>query len=137
MVTALQMVVIIVSILLTWFLNADYQVSLFAKIMSESVILYMPVASWGIYLIAQDQGIINRYLTNKYLTRVGDASMYAFLIHYLVLQYTHIVISNLVSRNACSLIVCVIAMIETAGLTWIYIRGDHPKVCVNLLHGVE
>lgn len=51
----------------------------------------------------------------------GGVSMYAFLIHYLVIQYTHIVITNLVSENASSLIVCAIAMIVTAGLTWIYI----------------
>lgn len=47
--------------------------------------------------------------------------MYAFLIHYLVIQYTHIVITNLISENASSLVVCVIAMIVTAGLTWIYL----------------
>lgn len=51
----------------------------------------------------------------------GGVSMYAFLIHYLVIQYTHIVITNLVSENVSSLIVCSIAMIVTAGLTWIYI----------------
>lgn len=120
-ITALQIIVISVSVLLTWFLNVDCQEPWFFKIMSESIIVYMPVAILGIYLIAQDRGIINRCLMNKCLARVGEMSMYAFLIHYLVIQYTHIVITNLISENASSLVVCVIAMIVTAGLTWIYL----------------
>ena len=99
--------------------------------MSESIIVYMPVAILGIYLIAQDQGIINRYLMNKCLSRVGGVIMYAFLIHYLVIQYTHIVITNLVSENASSLIVCAIAMIVTAGLTRIYIKVKKRLVVIS------
>ena len=57
--------------------------------------------------------------------------MYAFLIHYLVIQYTHIVITNLVPENASSLIVCAIAMIVTAGLTRIYIKVKKRLVVIS------
>lgn len=122
MIVMLQGGVILASVLLTGFLNADYEISFIASVMSESIIVYMPVAILGVYLIAQNRGGVNRCLKSKWLSDIGNVSMYAFLIHYLVLQYTHMIITNFISENVSVYVLCVISMLITAGLTWFYIK---------------
>lgn len=124
-VVILQILVVLISILLTRFLDMNYQSSLLTRVFSESIIVYMPVAVFGVYLVAYDEGSINRILKKRFLTRIGELSMYSFLIHYLVLQYVHMITTNLFyNNNISNITVCVIAMIITAVLTYIYIFGE-------------
>ena len=125
MIALLQVGVILASILLTSFLNADYQIPFIASVMNESIIVYMPVAILGVYLIAQNRGWVNKCLKSKWLSSIGNVSMYAFLIHYLVLQYTHMVITNFISENISAYVLCAISMLITTGLTWLYIKAKN------------
>ena len=57
--------------------------------------------------------------------------MYTFLIHYLVLQCMHMIITNLVFKNVSSVIVCVIAMTVTAVMTCMFIKVKNRVVIVS------
>lgn len=72
-------------------------VFLWLKIEQENVVLlslhnwttvYIPLAAIWIILFIKRRGLITKVLSNKFFIFVGNISAYAFLIHYVVTQYT-------------------------------------------------
>lgn len=55
--------------------------------------VYIPLAAIWIILFVEKRGLITKAFSNKCFIFVGNISAYAFLIHYVVTQYTAILLS--------------------------------------------
>ena len=120
--STIEMLLCIISILARWFLNAKIGGSILIGALSEYIVVFMPIALIGVYVIADGKGIINDFLSNRVLVQIGNVSMYAFLIHYLVIQYVHMFIVNFVVEEASTFAVTIASMLLTAVLTLVYLR---------------
>lgn len=134
MITILQSITIILAVALTFFLEMNYQSCLSYDVISEPIIIYMLVVMLMTYLVATNKGIINCLFKNKILSYVGKMNIYAFLIHNLVIQYTHILMSNLLSEDVNPIILSVISLLVTYIITYIYIRINSYFVKGKLLN---
>lgn len=134
MITILQLITIILAVALTFFLEMNYQSYLSYNVISEPIIIYMLVVMLMTYLVATNKGIINCLFKNIILSYVGKMNIYAFLIHNLVIQYTHILMSNLLSEDVNPIILSVISLLVTYIITYIYIRINSYFVKGKLLN---
>lgn len=91
-------------------------------IIANSSILAMPLSCLTVLLAATECGVCSRILRSKAMVYIGNLSMYTFLIHQQIIQYTHIIYANALSRTVNLFVVALISMIITWILTVLYIK---------------
>ena len=96
--------------------------------------LYIPIAAIWVVLFAANKGLLTRILTNKVTLFVGNISAYAFLIHYVITQYTKALLSNLnIEVDGWSKAIIVFAeLMVSIGLSVLY-KYLHEKYISKLL----
>ena len=96
--------------------------------------LYIPIAAIWVVLFAANKGLLTRILTNKVTLFVGNISAYAFLIHYVITQYTKALLSYLnIEVDGWSKAIIVFAeLMVSIGLSVLY-KYLHEKYISKLL----
>lgn len=86
-VTLYELVTLVVTVFVMLWLKIE-QPSMVLLSFHNLTTIWIPISVLWIYFFARNQGYLTRFLTNKVLVFIGDISVYTFLIHYVITQYT-------------------------------------------------
>ena len=104
--------------------------NIFFVVLHNWTTVYIPIASMWVYLFVNKKGAITHLLSNKLLIYIGNISPYAFLIHYVVTQYTAAILKsfNININNIIYYIIILLQLVLSILLSIVY-----KKIHTNLI----
>ena len=85
--TAIELAVFLITILVLICEKIDFNSIILCAIFNWTTV-YIPLALSWIVIFVRHEGVLTKMLCNKFLVFLGDISPYAFLIHYVITQYS-------------------------------------------------
>lgn len=129
--TCIEIIVILVTVFVFKCRQFGYS-SIFMKAFFNWTTTYIPLACLWVYIFAHRKGVITKILSNKIMIYIGDVSAYAFLIHYVITQYTSVAVRYLNIRYTYPMkwLLIVFELLLSIGLSIIYKKVEEKiKLC--------
>ena len=94
--------------------------------------IFIPIAAIWVVLFAANKGYLTRILSNKLTIYIGNISAYAFLIHYVITQYTSHILSylNIAVDGWCKAFLVFAELVVSILLSILY-KNVHERFIIN------
>ena len=120
--TIIEIVILFASFAGVWILEKENDNAFVASLLNPSIV-FLPTSCLLVFLFGRKEGALTRALSTKIFVFIGNISGYAFLIHQLMIQYSKLLISKLVTLSneiAIKMLSSGIAFIVTVVLSLLY-----------------